>query len=49
MRGDEPVNVAEIASSFGGGGHARAAGYTAYCDAESALAPVLKILEDKLK
>ncbi len=49
MRADEPVNVAEIASSFGGGGHARAAGYTAYCDAESALAPVLKILEDKLK
>ena len=49
MRGDEPINVAEIAASFGGGGHARAAGYTAYCDAESALIPVLKILEDKLK
>jgi len=49
MRADEPVNVAEIASSFGGGGHARAAGYTAYSDAESALVPVLKILEDMLK
>jgi len=49
MRGDEPVNVAEIASSFGGGGHARAAGYTAYVNAESALEPVIKILEDILK
>ena len=46
MRGDEPINVAEIAASFGGGGHARAAGYTAYCGAERALIPVLKILDD---
>ena len=49
LRGDEPVDVAKIASSFSGGGHARAAGYTAYTDAETALTEVIEILKNHLK
>lgn len=48
LRGDEPVNVAEIAQSFGGGGHIRAAGYTAFTDAEGAMREAVKIIENCL-
>ncbi len=45
LRGDEPINVAEIAGSFGGGGHVRAAGYTAYTNPENAVKEAIDALE----
>ena len=41
LRGDDPINVAEISACFGGGGHIRAAGCTVYMGAEDAMNMVL--------
>lgn len=49
LRCDEPVNAAEIASAFGGGGHIRAAGCTIYTDAKTALDTVLNKLSEYFK
>ena len=50
LRSNRCVNVSEIASSFGGGGHVRAAGYTAVgCSAEEAVETIVSILADAMK
>lgn len=49
LRSNRYVNVAKVAESFGGGGHNRAAGYTAMCDtAEEALKQLLSRLASAL-
>lgn len=49
LRSDEHVNVAEIASRFGGGGHVRAAGCTVKGDPEAGLAQVVSCIEEQLE
>jgi phosphoesterase RecJ-like protein len=48
FRSREPVNVAEIAQQFGGGGHARAAGATLPGPIDAARAAVLAAIEKAL-
>ena len=48
MRSDEYVDVAKVASFFGGGGHAQAAGCTIHAPLHEALDQVLAAMKDKL-
>jgi phosphoesterase RecJ-like protein len=48
LRVNGDFNVAEIAKSFGGGGHVKAAGFSVDGPAEEAVARLLKALEEKL-
>jgi phosphoesterase RecJ-like protein len=48
LRSRGRVNVAELASSFGGGGHARAAGITYNGSMDEAVAAVLQAIKDAL-
>lgn len=49
LRGDDPINVAEITACFGGGGHIRAAGCMVYMGAEDAMNMVLDKLAECFK
>ena len=48
LRSRERVNVAEVAASFGGGGHARAAGFRHAGPLEEIRAAAVGVLEQKL-
>jgi len=48
MRSDDLVDVSEVATKFGGGGHMRAAGCTVNGNAEKILEDVLSEIEKKL-
>ena len=48
MRSNEIVNVAEIAQSFGGGGHIRAAGCSLFGSADKILAEIISKIEKQL-
>ena len=48
LRSSSSVNVSEICSQFGGGGHAMAAGCTMQCSLEEAKSRILNAVEPKL-
>lgn len=48
MRSNETVNVAEIAQSFGGGGHIRAAGCSIYDTADTIVTKLISKIEEQL-
>ena len=48
LRANGDFNVAELAMHFGGGGHVKAAGYTAFEDAETAKDILLEEIEKRL-
>ena len=48
LRANGDFDVAELAMHFGGGGHVKAAGYTAFEDAETAKDILLEEIEKRL-